>query len=221
MNEPLSLADDGAVQGIAHVSAADAVMAAFIDRAGPYVARPQQGDAFGSLVRSILYQQLAGRAAAAIHARFVAAVGQVTPGAVLATAPEALRGAGLSGAKCAAVLDLATKATDGTVPLDRLAELDDEEIIARLSTVRGVGRWTVEMFLMFELRRPDVWPVDDYGVRTGWTLIYTLPELIKPRDLRQAGERFRPHRSLAAWYCWQAVHLKRGDIVLPAEPAPA
>ena len=217
----MSLEVDGSeAQGLAHLAAVDAVMAAFMDRAGPYAARPQQGDAFASLVRSILYQQLAGRAAAAIHARFVAAVGQVAPRSVLAVAPEVLRGAGLSAAKCAAVLDLATKATDGTVPLERLSELDDEEIIARLSAVRGIGRWTAEMFLMFELRRPDVWPVDDYGVRTGWTLIYTLPELIKPRDLRQAGERFRPYRSLAAWYCWEAVHLKRGSMVLPTEPSP-
>jgi DNA-3-methyladenine glycosylase II len=96
-----------------------------------------------------------------------------------------------------------------------LHELGDEEIIARLSTVRGIGRWTAEMFLMFELQRPDVWPVDDYGVRNGWTLIHSLPTMIKPKELLQEGERFRPYRSLAAWYCWRAVGLVRKPMVLP------
>jgi DNA-3-methyladenine glycosylase II len=200
---------------IAALAAADPVMASFIQRAGPFEARATQGSYFASLARSILFQQLAGRAAAAIHGRFVEALGgEVTPEAVLSVPPEALRAAGLSGAKSAAVIDLATKALDGTVPLSVLGELDDEEIISRLSTVRGIGRWTAEMFLMFELERPDVWPVDDYGVRSGWTLIYSLPEPIKPRQLREEGERFRPYRSLAAWYCWQAVRLQR-EIVLP------
>ncbi len=193
-------------------------MAAFIERAGPYSPRLGQGDYFGSLARAILYQQLAGRAAAAIHARFVEAIGgRVTPQAVLAVAPELLRSAGLSGNKAAAIVDLATKASDGTVPLEALDELEDEEIISRLSMVRGIGRWTAEMFLMFELQRPDVWPVDDYGVRNGWTIIYSLPELIKPRELREQGERFRPYRSFAAWYCWQAVSLQRGQMILPAD----
>ncbi len=193
-------------------------MAAFIERAGPYSPRLGLGDYFGSLARSILYQQLAGRAAAAIHARFVEAIGgRVTPQAVLAVAPELLRSAGLSGNKAAAIVDLATKASDGTVPLEALDELEDEEIISRLSMVRGIGRWTAEMFLMFELQRPDVWPVDDYGVRNGWTIIHSLPELIKPRELREQGERFRPYRSFAAWYCWQAVSLQRGQMILPAD----
>ena len=163
-----------------------------------------------------MFQQLAGRAAAAIHARFVAALGgSVTPQTVLATTPEALRAAGLSGNKTAAILDLATKASDGTVPLEHLHELDDEEIISRLSAVRGIGRWTAEMFLMFELGRADVWPIDDYGVRNGWTLIHSLPVIIKPRELQQEGERFHPYRSVAAWYCWQAVAVLRKPLVLP------
>ena len=209
---------DGAV---AAVAAADPLMGAFISRAGPFEPRAGAGDYFASLARAILYQQLAGRAAAAIHARFVQAIGgEVTPRAVLSTSPEALRAAGLSGNKAAAIVDLATKVADGTVPLAELHELDDEEIIARLSSVRGIGRWTAEMFLLFELRRPDVWPVDDYGVRNGWTLIHSLPAIITPRELRQEGERFRPFRSVAAWYCWRAVSLLRGDMVLPqaAEP---
>jgi DNA-3-methyladenine glycosylase II len=209
---------DGAV---AAVAAADPLMGAFISRAGPFEPRAGAGDYFASLARAILYQQLAGRAAAAIHARFVQAIGgEVTPRAVLSTSPEALRAAGLSGNKAAAIVDLATKVADGTVPLAELHELDDEEIIVRLSSVRGIGRWTAEMFLLFELRRPDVWPVDDYGVRNGWTLIHSLPAIITPRELRQEGERFRPFRSVAAWYCWRAVSLLRGDMVLPqaAEP---
>jgi DNA-3-methyladenine glycosylase II len=141
--------------------------------------------------------------------------GSVTPAAVLSTSPEALRAAGLSGNKTAAILDLATKASDGTVPLSELDELSDEEIISRLSSVRGIGRWTAEMFLMFELGRLDVWPVDDYGVRNGWTLVHALPEIVKPKALQQEGERFRPYRSIAAWYCWQAVAEYRTPMVLP------
>src|SRR5205085_8240081 len=206
---------DGAV---ASVAATDPLMRAFISRAGPFEPRAGGGDYFASLARAIMYQQLAGRAAAAIHARFVQAIGgEVTPQAVLSTSPEALRSAGLSGNKAAAIVDLATKVADGTVPLAELHELDDEEIIARRSSVRGIGRWTAEMFLLFELRRPDVWPVDDYGVRNGWTLIHSLPSIITPRELRQEGERFRPFRSVAAWYCWRAVHLARGEMVLPAQ----
>jgi DNA-3-methyladenine glycosylase II len=202
--------------GLAAAAAADPAMAAFIERAAPFELRTGQGDYFASLARSILYQQLAGRAAAAIHARFVEAIGgQVTPQAVLRTPEEALRGAGLSGAKTAAVIDLATKAQDGSVPLGGLDELEDDEIVARLSAVRGVGRWTAEMFLMFELQRPDVWPVDDLGIRNGWTLIHQLPEMIKPRPLREEGERFRPHRTVTAQLCWRAVAVFRSEMVLP------
>ena len=191
-------------------------MARLIEQVGGFTPRVGDGNYFASLARSIMFQQLAGRAAAAIHGRFVEAIGgSVTPEAVLATSVETLRAAGLSANKTAAVLDLATRATDGSVPLDDLHTLSDEDIISRLSAVRGIGRWTAEMFLLFELRRPDVWPVDDFGVRNGWTLIHTLPEMIKPRALQAEGERFRPFRSVAAWYCWQAVALLRRPMVLP------
>ena len=201
---------------VAVVGNADPAMARVIAQAGPFEPRPAQGDPFAALARAILYQQLAGRAAAAIHARFVEAIGgQVTAQAILETPLEALRGAGLSGAKAAAIADLATKASDGTVPLAELDQLEDEDIITRLSTVRGIGRWTAEMFLLFELGRPDVWPVDDYGVRNGWTIAHQLPEMIAPRALKQEGERFRPYRSVAAWYCWRAVSLSRGEMALP------
>jgi DNA-3-methyladenine glycosylase II len=203
-------------RGAAAVAAADPAMAEFIAQAGEFAPRGSSGDPFAALARSIMFQQLAGRAAAAIHARFVQAVGgAVTPQAVLAATPETLRAAGLSGNKAAAIVDLATKASDGTVPLQDLDGLSDDEIVERLSQVRGIGRWTAEMFLMFELGRLDVWPVDDYGVRNGWTLVHKLPELIKPKALMAEGERFRPYRSVAAWYCWQAVAILKRPMVLP------
>jgi DNA-3-methyladenine glycosylase II len=196
----------------AAVAAADPALATFIARAGPLESRPGQGDHFRSLVRAIVFQQLAGRAAEAIHGRVEAAVGgEVGAAAILATSPEMLRAAGLSGNKTASIIDLATKSLDGTVPLDGIEAFDDDEIVARLTTVRGIGRWTAEMFLLFELQRPDVWPVDDLGVRNGWSLIHELPEMIKPKALEAAGEPFRPNRSVVARYCWQAVHIARGE----------
>jgi DNA-3-methyladenine glycosylase II len=201
---------------VAEVSRRDAVMAAHIARVGPCQIRPGQGDYFEALARSIVYQQLAGRAAAAIHARFVDAVGgRVTPAAVLATTSEALRGAGLSGAKAVSIVDLATKASDGTVPLDGIEGFDDEEIVRRLVTVRGIGRWTAEMFLLFELRRLDVWPTLDLGVQQGLKLIYGMEERPTPKQMAPMGDPFRPYRTIPAWYAWQAVHLARGEMVLP------
>ena len=116
-----------------------------------------------------------------------------------------MRAVGVSGSKQAAIIDLATKVADGTVPLEDADSLTDDELVARLVQVRGVGRWTAEMFLMFQLRRMDVWPVDDYGVRKGWALTHRLKEPPAPRVLQAAGEIFRPYRSVAAWYCWRAV----------------
>lgn len=196
----------------AAVAAADPALATLIARAGPLESRPGQGDHFRSLARAIVFQQLAGRAAAAIHGRVEAALGgQITAAGILATSPETLRAAGLSTNKTVSLIDLATKTLDGTVPLAGIEADDDDEIVARLTTVRGIGRWTAEMFLLFELRRPDIWPVDDLGVRSGWSLIHDLPEMIKPKALEAAGERFRPYRSVVARYCWQAVHIARGE----------
>jgi DNA-3-methyladenine glycosylase II len=194
------------------VRAADPKLAAFIDRAGMYAPRPGQGDALASLARAIVFQQLATRAAAAIHGRFVAAIGgTVTAEAILSTPFEEIRAAGLSNAKAVALLDLAAKVADGTVPTHDLAALGDDEIVARLTTVRGVGRWTAEMFLLFELQRPDVWPVDDLGVRHGWRLIHGEHALLAPRALQAEGEPFRPYRSVVALLCWHAVHVERGQ----------
>jgi DNA-3-methyladenine glycosylase II len=192
------------------ISAADPMFGAFIAREGPFPPRPGQGDPLSSLARAIVFQQLATRAAEAIHRRFVAAIGgTVTAEAILATELTDLRGAGLSAAKATSLIDLATKSIDGTVLLDGLAALDDDEIVARLIQVRGIGRWTAEMFLLFELQRPDVWPVDDLGVRHGWRLIHGDAELLKPRALLAEGDKLRPHRSVAALYCWHAVHVDR------------
>jgi DNA-3-methyladenine glycosylase II len=190
-----------------HIVRVDPAFAAVVRAAGPFAPPAPSTDPFNALARAIAYQQLAGRAAAAIHGRFLALFGTEppTPATVLATAVEQLRACGLSGAKTAAILDLAVKFTDGTVPLDRLAGMSDDEVVVRLSEVRGVGRWTAEMFLLFELRRPDVWPVDDYGVRKGWTVIHGLAAMPAPRELTALGDPLRPHRSAAAWYCWRAV----------------
>jgi len=186
-------------------------MAKLIKSVGSIKLRDPSDDPFAALVRSIMYQQLAGAAATAIHGRFLKLfAGGLSPAAVLALEDGAMRSAGVSGAKAAAINDLAAKVADGTVPLGDVESLSDDELVARLVQVRGIGRWTAEMFLLFQLRRLDVWPVDDFGVRKGWSTTHRLKEPITPRALQAEGERFRPYRSIAAWYCWRAV-----DTVLP------
>jgi DNA-3-methyladenine glycosylase II len=161
---------------------------------------------FAELVRAICYQQLAGAAARTIHGRLEAALdGDPTPESVLALPVETLRAAGLSANKAASIRDLAEKVLAGDVELDRVARLPDDEIVRELILVRGIGRWTAEMFLMFQLGRLDVWPVDDLGVRKGYVAIYSLPEMPTPKVLDGLGEPLRPYRSLAAWYCWRAA----------------
>jgi DNA-3-methyladenine glycosylase II len=198
---------------VEEVARRDPVMGEFIRRAGPMQLRASRGlDVFSALASSILYQQLAGRAAEAIHKRFVALYdGAPNPQDTLAMSIGRLRSVGLSGNKAAAIVDLAAKVADGTVPRDGWSKLSDDEIVERLSAVRGIGRWTAEMFLIFDLRRFDVWPVDDYGVRKGWARLYGLPELPKPKALEAEGERFRPYRTVAAWYCWRVVDIKLPD----------
>ena len=198
----------------AEVARRDPALAAVVDQAGPARLRTQDPDGpFGALVRAIVYQQLAGRAAAAIHGRVRALVpGILTPEALLALPDESLRGAGLSAAKTASVRDLATKAAAEHLALTDLGRISDDEIVTRLSAVRGIGRWTAEMFLLFELRRPDVWPTGDLGVREGWRLAHGLDVQPTPAELALMGEPLRPIRSVAAWYCWQAVHIARGQL---------
>jgi DNA-3-methyladenine glycosylase II len=190
----------------------DPVLARLVAEAGlPSFARPTETH-FTALVRPIIYQQLAGPAARAIYGRMVAALGgEITPEALLAIAPEALRTAGLSGNKALSVKDLAAKVIDGTVVLDprRLARESNEEIVARLTTVRGIGRWSAEMFLLFQLRRLDVWPTGDLVVRKGFALAWNIPTPT-PKQLDALGEPFRPYRSVVAWYCWRAAQIYAG-----------
>jgi DNA-3-methyladenine glycosylase II len=193
-----------------HLAATDPRMAQLIARSERFsvkangLVRP-----FDALAESIAYQQLSGKAAATIWKRVRGLYPRrkyLDPRLVLATPDEKLRGAGLSRSKVAALKDLAAKTLDGTVPTARaLAKMSDEEIIARLTTVRGIGRWTVEMLLLFDLGRPDVWPVDDYGVRKGFAKTFGRRKLPKPKQLMKLGEKWRPHRSVAAWYFWRAL----------------
>lgn len=195
----------------ARLIAVDPVMKRIVTAAGPVTLRPPASDSFNALARSIVFQQLAGRAALAIHSRFAACFGgNPTADAVLQAEEDALRGCGLSRNKVAAIRDLALKSTDGTVPLERIDDLDDEEIITLLTGIRGIGRWTAEMFLIFQLRRPDVWPVDDFAVAKGYALIHRRADAPRPRELKQLGEIYRPIRTAAAWYCWRAT-----DTTLP------
>ncbi|MGH8983828.1 MAG: DNA-3-methyladenine glycosylase family protein [Acidimicrobiia bacterium] len=198
----------------AELARRDAALAVVIERVGPCDlrrGRPRQAH-FAALARMILYQQLAGRAAAAIHRRFVALFdgGTPTPEAVLAVPLAELRAVGLSGSKAASVRDLAEKVLAGEVKLDRLGRLPDEEIVRELTLVRGIGPWTAEMFLMFQLGRLDVWPVDDFGVRKGYAAIFGHAGLPTAKELVALGDRFRPYRSVVAWYCWRAA-----DTVVP------
>ena len=164
---------------------------------------------FDALAESIAYQQLSGKAAATIFGRVRALYPKrkwLDPEQLLATPDETLRAAGLSRAKTAALKDLAAKTIDGTVPSGRaLIRMSDDEIIMRLTTVRGIGRWTVEMLLLFDLGRPDVWPVDDYGVRKGFAKTFGRRKLPTPKQLMKFGEKWRPYRSVAAWYFWRAL----------------
>jgi DNA-3-methyladenine glycosylase II len=190
----------------------DPVLAHLRATVGPPIFPAPTDSHFAMLVRSITFQQLAGPAARAIHGRLVTALdGDVSPERVLATSPEVLRAAGLSGNKLTSLLDLASKVLDGTVVLDprRLAGESDEEVVARLTTVRGIGKWSAEMFLMFQLRRLDVWPTGDLGVRKGYALAWQVP-VPTPKQLDALGEPFHPFRSVVAWYCWRAVPLSAG-----------
>lgn len=215
----------------AALAAADPVMAGLIAAAGPCTLRPApRQQPYESLLSAIAHQQLNGTAAATILRRFqdlypaeqrLPRSRYPQPAAVLATADDTLRGAGLSRAKVLAVKDIAAKTLEGVVPPRKaLAKLDDEAIIEQLTAVRGVGRWTVEMFLMFTLGRPDVLPSADFGVQNGFRLAYGLPEMPKPKALALAGERWAPWRTTAAWYLWRAVDLhKAGQLPLPPATA--
>jgi len=190
-------------------------MRRLIRAAGPCPLKPRRGvTPYQSLVSAIAHQQLTGKAAQTILGRFFALYGDggrhPEPEELLATHDDRLREAGFSRAKVASLKDIAARTLDGTIPSRRaLSRLSDDEVIARLVRVRGVGRWTVEMLLMFTLGRPDVLPVDDYGVRNGFRLAYGRDDLPKPRELAEFGLRWAPHRSTAALYLWRAVDLHK------------
>jgi DNA-3-methyladenine glycosylase II len=191
------------------LSASDERMAELIARSRRYDLMPSSSvRPFDALAESIAYQQLSGKAAATIWSRVRALYPKkhLHPKLVLDTPDKKLRTAGLSRNKIAAFKDLAAKTLDGTVPTRRaLATMSDDEIVARLTAVCGIGRWTVEMFLLFDLCRPDVWPVDDYGVRKGFAKIFGKRKLPTPKQLMKLGEKWRPYRSVAAWYFWRAL----------------
>jgi DNA-3-methyladenine glycosylase II len=193
-----------------HLAATDPRLAALIARSRRYNIVPSVSiRPFDALAESIAYQQLSGKAAATIFGRVRALYHKrkwLQPEQLLATPDETLRTAGLSRNKIAALKDLAAKTIDGTVPSGReLIRMSDDEIIARLTAVRGIGRWTVEMLLLFDLGRPDVWPVDDYGVRKGFAKIFGKRKLPTPKQLMKLGAKWRPYRSVAAWYFWRAL----------------
>ncbi len=192
-----------------HLASCDPRLAALIARAPRYRPRPPAVfRPFDALAESIAYQQLSGKAAATIWGRVRALFpGKwLDPAQVLAVPEERLRACGLSRSKVAALHDLAAKTVEGVVPTARaMAKMTDEEIIERLVQVRGIGRWTVQMLLLFELGRPDVWPVTDYGVQKGYALTFNKRRLPKPAELEKAGRVFQPYRSAAAWYFWRAL----------------
>jgi len=206
----------------AHLTQSDPVMGALITAVGAYAFETEADiHPFQALAQAIAHQQLNGIAANTILKRLIASCGEgafPSPQHVLAAPAKTLRAAGFSTAKVAALKDLAAKTLESVVPgHDELITLTDEEIITRLTQVRGIGRWTVEMLLMFRLGRPDVLPVDDFGVRAGFRAAYGLRALPHPRVLAAYGERWRPYRSAAAWYLWRALELERAGTL----PAPA
>ncbi len=211
-------------KAIAHLRASDPKLGALIDRAGPFTLRLDHSvSPFESLLESILYQQLHGKAAAAIHRRVREFFGgDPTPKLLLDTPDEPLRAAGVSFNKIKALRDLAARTLDGAVPAHAaILKMSDADIVERLTEVRGIGSWTVEMLLIFRLGRPDVLPVTDYGVRKGYALTFMrvpksrpleASDLPKPDVVFRRGQRWAPFRSVASWYMWRACHLAKNTV---------
>jgi DNA-3-methyladenine glycosylase II len=199
-------------KAIAHLSQADKRLARLIERSVEFQLEIEEAQSpYEALLESITYQSISGKAAATIFGRIKAlgANGRCpTPGEILRARKQTLREAGLSNAKIAAVKDLARKTLEGVVPtLEAAQTMSDEALVTRLISVRGIGAWTVEMFLIFRLGRPDVLPIHDYGVQKGFALTYGRRDIPKPRELAAYGERWRPYRTVASWYMWRAVQL--------------
>ena len=193
-------------KAINHLKKADPVMAAIIDRAGPYKMQYRE-PVFQTLVRSIVYQQLSGKAALTIFNRLAAAakVNPITPEAILKLRPQKMRALGLSKQKIVYIRELARLTRDGNIQFERLPEMEDDAIIETLTRVKGVGVWTVQMFLMFALQRPNVLPVGDLGVRAAMKKAYGLPELPKPQEMERIAAAWHPYRSIASWYLWRSL----------------
>jgi DNA-3-methyladenine glycosylase II len=193
-------------KAILHLKKADPLLASVIERVGAY--RMQYRDpGFETLVRSIVYQQLSGRVATVILGRLVALLpdGAVTPEAILKLTPAKMRRAGLSKQKTAYIRDLARKTVRGKVRFEALGELADEEVIEHLTQVKGIGVWTAHMFLMFALRRPDVLPVGDLGVRSAIRKVYGMEKLPHPKEVEELAANWRPYCSVASWYLWRSL----------------
>jgi len=198
-------------KAVAHLKAADPALAEIIDAVGPFrMELKVSRSLFGALAEAIVYQQLSNKAAATIYGRVEALYPRVTAGFtprhILATADESLRGCGLSRAKVLAVQDLARRVASGELPtLEAARDLEDAELVERLVKVRGIGRWSAEMFLMFRLGRPDVLPLDDYSLRKAYAKAFGKRALPSPKALEKAGEKWRPYRTVASWYLWRAL----------------
>ena len=195
---------------LAHLRANDEAFAALIDRIGPFKLELKPADSlFEAMLRSIVYQQLHGKAASAIHGRVLvelARYGGTTPEALTKPSDAALRGAGLSGNKLLAVRDLAAKCREGTVPsLKEARKLSDDELVARLTEVRGIGPWTVHMLLIFYLGRPDVMPTGDFAIRLGFKKLHNKCKDSKPEAILKHARRWQPYRSVASWYLWRSL----------------
>lgn len=214
-DQPLGLWPDGF-----RCVADDPHFGPWVRAAGPITLEVSTLEPFAHLVRSIVFQQLAAAAASAIHGRVVEVLeGRVVPGRVLKTPEATMRAAGLSASKLRAIRDLAAHVDSGALVLDEstLAALADDEVVEHLTRVWGIGRWTAEMFLMFRLARPDVWPVGDLAVRTAWARVHGLDARPSARELEGAADRLRPWRSTAAWYCWRVLELA-DPVELEADP---
>lgn len=194
------------IKAIRHLKKADPVMASIIDQAGAYDIQYRE-PVFQTLVRSIVYQQLSGKAALTIFNRLAAAVKSdpMTPEAILKLRPQRMRTLGLSQQKIAYIRELARRTRDGEIQFERLPEMDDAAIIETLTRVKGVGVWTVHMFLIFALRRPNVLPVGDLGVRSAMKKAYALAELPKPAEMESIAASWRPYCSVATWYLWRSL----------------
>lgn len=204
----------GSEPAVVHLAAVDPVMRRLMEDIGPCTLKPNtRRSPFESLARAIAHQQLHGKAAESILARFMALFPRRKfphPDDLLAMNMRSMRAAGFSRSKILALRDLAMKTLDGTVPTNRVIQkLGDDEIVERLTEVRGIGRWTVEMLLIFQLGRPDVLPVDDFGVRNGFRIAYRRRSMPTPTQVFQYGERWKPYRTVAAWYLWRAVDLEK------------